>query len=111
MAPAPRFRQAIKRQRKSPGGKPTVKYKAKKPAKVLCALCGAKLNAVPNKSVAKLRKLSKTEKRPERAFGGVLCANCTQQLIKEKLRINAGTVSKSDVDFRHHKYIDAIKLG
>ncbi len=106
----PRFRQAIKRQRKSPTGKPVVKYKAAHPAKTLCALCASKLNAVPNRSTANLGKLSKTQKRPERKFGGVLCANCTQEIIKEKSRISAGTLSKTDVDFRHHKYISAIKL-
>ncbi len=110
MAPAPRFRQALKRQRKSPGGKVSQKYKTKKPAKVLCALCGAKLNAVPNKSTAEMRKLSKTEKRPQRVFGGVLCANCSRLVITEKTRVQSGALSKADVDFRHHKYIDAIKL-
>lgn len=110
MCPAPRFRQAKARVRKSPGGKKVLKYKAEKNAKATCALCEAKLNAVPNKSTGQMAKLSKTQKRPQRAFGGVLCSSCTHQIIKEKARLTKGEITEKDVDFNHFKYLAGYKI-
>ena len=50
--------------------------KRKKPSPAHCATCGNKLHAVPNRNVAEMKKLSKTQKRPERPYGGVLCGTC-----------------------------------
>ncbi len=107
--PAPRFRHEKKRMRASPSGKAVSKYKTKKPAKATCSICSKKLNAVPNRTPNEMGKLAKTEKRPQRAFGGILCNSCTQQIYKEKTRINAGTLSKSEVDFKHLKYLEQVK--
>ncbi len=50
-----------------------------------CARCGAILNGVPIKE-GERRKLPKTKKRPERMFGGVLCAKCLREILKEAVR-------------------------
>ncbi|MGC8851164.1 MAG: 50S ribosomal protein L34e [Candidatus Micrarchaeia archaeon] len=97
------------RQRRSVTGKKALKVKARKPAHAKCALCGAKLNAVPRKRKGELSKLAKTEKRPERKFGGILCANCTQTLLKERARLQAGVLNKEDVSLTHFKYINLMK--
>ena len=101
----PSLRFSKRRQRKSPSGKSIVKFKEKKPAHAKCGVCGGKLNAVPNKTKSQMRKLSKTQKRPERVFGGVLCHACTRRIIKEKTRVESGVLSKSDVDFRDLPYL------
>jgi len=84
--------------------------KAKKPSAATCALCGKTLAGVPRRGVHDKSKLSRTQKRPQRPFGGVLCANCTETVIKTKTRLELGAISKSDVDLRHAKYVDALKM-
>ncbi len=95
--------------RRTPGGRRAVHYKPKKPSKATCAICGAKLFAVPNRSIVGMRKLAKTEKRPERVFGGVLCGNCVQRLLKEKIRLQAGALTNEDIGVVRMKYIAMLK--
>lgn len=59
-------------------------YKRRKPAKAKCGKCGAILKGVPRATRSELANMSKTKKRPERPYGGVLCSKCTRALIKEK---------------------------
>ena len=56
-----------------------------------------------------MTKLSKTEKRPERVYGGVLCATCAQQIVKEKTRLASGVLLRSEVPITHLKYIEGLK--
>lgn len=85
-----------------PHGK--VIYKRDKPGKAECAHCGARLHGVPRKLGVELSKLSKTEKRPERPFGGVLCAKCTARLMKVEARIKHGLMDSSQADFKLLKF-------
>lgn len=103
--PAPRNRQATYRNRASPSGRKVLKKKQEKQAKARCAICKKLLGGVPNLAHAQLGKLAKTQKRPERAFGGVLCHACVAQVIKDKVRLQQGLISKEDVDFRRLKFI------
>jgi len=80
-------------------------YIKEKPAKTRCALCDKKLHGVPNRCRSELAKLAKTEKRPERPFGGVLCGTCTTRVVKAETRVKHGLMAKSDVDFRVLKYM------
>ncbi|HEV8289600.1 MAG TPA: hypothetical protein VGQ00_01460 [Candidatus Norongarragalinales archaeon] len=109
--PQPRFRSNSKkaRQRRSPGGASILIYKAKKPGKATCAICFSKLNAVPNLRKAEIRALSKTQKRPERVFGGVLCFDCTGDVLKAKTRLASGSIKREDVDLKLLKYVDQLK--
>ena len=107
--PAPRDRNASFRNRASPGGKKAQKRKADKQAKARCALCKSLLGGVPNRSHAGMSKLAKTQKRPERPFGGVLCPSCLSQVIRDKVRLQQGLLSKEDVDFRRLKFITSLK--
>ena len=72
---------------KTPGGKTRVMYKKRKPAKAKCAVCKAILAGVPRDRPYKIKKLSKTQKRPERPYGGVLCSRCLKKLMVEKARV------------------------
>lgn len=71
---------------KTPGGRVVLHYSLKKPKKSRCHQCGALLAGVARERPVGLSKLSKTEKRPERPYAGVLCAKCTRVLFKEKAR-------------------------
>lgn len=108
---APRLRSTSvrTRHRRSPGGKPVVIYKIRKPSRATCALCEEKLNAVPKRKGVELKKLSKTERRPERKFGGVLCASCTRAIIKFKTRLETGAISETDVPLNLLRYVNMLK--
>ncbi|OIO24540.1 hypothetical protein AUJ14_06070 [Candidatus Micrarchaeota archaeon CG1_02_55_22] len=83
--------------------------KRDKPAAAKCALCSAKLAGMPRLHSTQLKRLSKTEKRPERAFGGIICGKCVKRILTEKTRLENGSMTKHNVDFRHLKYIEAMK--
>ena len=104
-----RKRNSRVRTRSSPSGRLSVKRKAHRQAKARCALCDKLLGGVPNPSHSKLAKLSKTQKRPQRIFGGTLCYTCLSQVVKDKVRLQQGLISQEDIDFRRLKFISGMK--
>jgi len=85
--PSPKFRSRSLRRihvRKTIGK--TIHYKKRKPKIAHCAVCGAILKGVPRERPYKMRNIPKTQKRPERPYGGMLCSKCTRNLIKGKVR-------------------------
>jgi large subunit ribosomal protein L34e len=72
--------------RKTPGRRNVFHYEHKGPSKAVCAKCGAILHGVASERSYRMRQLSKTEKRPSRPYGGVLCSSCMRQLQKAKAR-------------------------
>ena len=85
-----------------PHGK--VIYKRDKPGKAECAHCNARLHGVPRKQGVELAKLSKTQKRPQRPFGGILCASCTSRLIKVETRLKNGVMQPGQEDYKLLKF-------
>jgi len=71
---------------KTPGGKTVVHYKKRKPGKAHCAECGALLSGIPRELPTKMKNMPKTEKRPQRAYGGYLCSKCARKKIIEEFR-------------------------
>ena len=86
--PRPALRTHSRRRvyRRTPGGRTVIHYEKYKPNPARCAMCGAILNGVPRLPPAKLRQLAKTEKRPERPYGGYLCHKCLAKALKEAIR-------------------------
>lgn len=72
--------------RKTPGGRTILMYKKRKPSKAHCACCGRVLNGVPRERPYVIKKLPKTQRRPERPYGGMLCSACTRKRIIEEAR-------------------------
>ena len=101
----PRFRTAKARKKKSPKGKEVRKYKNDKESARICAICSTKLHGVPRDK----KKLAKTEKRPERVFAGVLCANCVQSIIKDKVRLENGYLEEKNVSVKRLKFLKQLK--
>ena len=60
-------------------------YAKRKHSKAHCANCGAVLHGVATGPKYKMAKLSKTEKRPERPYAGMLCSRCQRLKIKESI--------------------------
>ena len=71
---------------KVPGGRTVIHFKKKKPGKAHCAECGSVLAGVPRESSLKMKNMAKTAKRPQRAFGGVLCSKCARKKIIDQAR-------------------------
>ena len=80
--------RTFKRRRiRTPGGELKVHYRKSNPKTAHCAKCGASLKGIPRARTAELKKLGKTEKRPSRPYGGVLCTKCSRELMKQKARV------------------------
>ena len=73
---------------KTPGGKTKIVYKRRKPSAAKCSGCRVVLKGVLKDLPYKVGKLSKTQRRPERPYGGVLCSKCMRKKILEKVRKN-----------------------
>jgi large subunit ribosomal protein L34e len=58
----------------------------RKPSIVRCAECGIRLHGMPRLRPSALKKLPKSKRRPNRPYGGYLCARCTRQLFKNKIK-------------------------
>jgi large subunit ribosomal protein L34e len=61
---------------RSPSGKVNLHLEKRKPIAPKCGSCGAILKGVARVRASMLKTLSKTKKRPERPYGGVLCGKC-----------------------------------
>lgn len=66
---------------KTPGGKTNLTFRTRKNARPTCGDCGAVLKGIPRVSIC---KLTKTQRRPERPYGGVLCSKCTRKKMVQK---------------------------
>ena len=68
-----------------PSGETRLRFRKRATAKPSCGSCGSVLPGVPRARVNQLRKLAKTERRPERPFGGVLCSKCLRlEMLKRE---------------------------
>ena len=70
-----------------PSGRTVIKQKRERVGISVCANCKGQLHGMMRLQPIDVKKLSKTEKRPTRAYGGYLCGNCTKELFKEKARM------------------------
>ncbi len=109
---SPMKRRLKKIIRRTPGGRVVVHYKRGKTGKHHCAICGKPLHGVPHgKRPAQVRKLAKTERRPERIFAGILCPECTRRVIEYAFYVKHGVMEMRDVDMRYRKYVEqALKV-
>lgn len=85
-APNKRSRTYRRSQVRMPGGENKVVYTLRKPKVAKCGNCNAVLHGAPRLRPNDLKKIAKTEKRPERPYGGVLCSSCARQKIKLMVR-------------------------
>jgi len=71
---------------RTPGSKTVVHYRKRQPGKAICGECHKVLPGTARGNPSDLGKLSKTQKRPERPFGGVLCTSCSRKKIIQEAR-------------------------
>lgn len=75
------FRRVYKR---TPGSVAVLTHVRRKPAKHKCAKCGTVLAGTARELPYK--KLTLSQKRPTRPFGGYMCSSCTRKVLREKAR-------------------------
>ena len=85
---APKDRTSSKRKVvvKTPGGTVKIHRRKYRPSKPLCSECGTELLGVARGTPVKVAKLSKTQRRPERPYGGVLCTKCMRKKFVKEAR-------------------------
>jgi large subunit ribosomal protein L34e len=99
----------IKRVR-TPGGRLKIVEKPKKTEKHKCAICKKILHGMPHgKRPVEVRKLAKTERRPERIFGGNICPDCLKQVIHEAVLVEKGDKTIEEVPFKMIPYVEVIR--
>lgn len=75
--PRPGHRSRSKRRKfvRIPSGKTVIRYEKRHKGFYKCAVCGKPLSGVPREP----SKFPKNQRRPERAYGGYLCADCLRR--------------------------------
>jgi large subunit ribosomal protein L34e len=74
---------------RTPSGRLVVHYEKRRPGAAKCSVCGRPLNGVPPLRPSEMSKLAKTEKRPERMYGGAVCPSCLARGLREAARAQA----------------------
>ena len=103
------YKRRLKQVRvRTPGGRLALHIRKEKTGKHVCALCGRPLHGVPHgKRPSEVRKLSKSERRPERIFAGVLCADCERKVMEIAFYVKIGEKDISTVDIKMRPYVRA----
>ena len=77
----PSLRSGKRKIRKTPKQHYKIISVKKKHNKPVCAECGAILHGTARGSPHEVRKLSKSQRRPSRPYGGYLCSRCLTRRI------------------------------
>ena len=75
-----------------------IHYRRASPSQPHCAICRQELNGISTKGGSSRRSNS-------RLFGGVLCANCTAEIIKLGSRVEHGDMRLTDIGIRQRSYV------
>ncbi|MBN2052200.1 50S ribosomal protein L34e [Candidatus Woesearchaeota archaeon] len=81
-----RSRSLRRIKKKLPGGSTKLVYAKRQPGTTKCSICHIELKGIPRMRPFEARNMAKTKKRPERAYGGFLCANCLREKLKQEAR-------------------------
>lgn len=71
---------------KAPGNTIKVHYRRRKPSAATCCVYGTPLAGVPRGTSTEMRNMPKSQKRPERPYGGVLSSKAMREKMKQKAR-------------------------
>lgn len=71
----------------TPGGRNVTHFKAEKAGRATCGRCGNSLSGVATGSATKMRNMTGSQKVPQRPYGGVLCPECMDSLVRYSTRM------------------------
>jgi large subunit ribosomal protein L34e len=100
--PKPMYRSNSfkKSHRITKSGRNVIHYKRAKNSMPHCAICRAELNGI-----SLSRTGGKSRRTNSRLFGGVLCANCTADIVKLGSRVERGDMTLSDIGMKQRAYV------
>lgn len=84
--PMLRTRSRKKVKKRVPGGKTVIHYREGKTGRKACARCERPLGGTPSATSSGIKKMSKSEKVPKRAYAGTLCPACLEDLLRYETR-------------------------
>jgi len=69
---------------KTPGGKVVTHYRRRKPSYAVCPITGKRLLGVPRDTPANIAKLTRSQRKPSRPYGGCLSSEAMRKVLTEK---------------------------
>lgn len=79
-------------------GRNVIHYRRAAPSMPHCAICRNELNGISSSG-------GKSRRTNNRLFGGVLCANCTAEVVKLGSRVEHGDMKLSDIGIKQRQYV------
>jgi large subunit ribosomal protein L34e len=79
-------------------GRHVIHFKRGKDSFPHCAICRMELNGISIKG-------GKSRRTNSRLFGGVLCANCTADVVKLGSRVEHGEMKLDDISIKQRAYV------
>lgn len=76
----------------TPGGRNVTHFRSEKPGKGVCGRCGGQLSGVSLGSATEARNMPASSKAPARPFGGVLCSDCLDELVRYVTRMEVKNI-------------------
>jgi large subunit ribosomal protein L34e len=98
--PKPKDRTRKRTFKRTPGGKLKMRTKVARKHVPACSMCGSNL-----KGTSYSRHCRKTERRPERPFGGHMCHKCTERVFVYRTRVKNNDMKASEVPILFQKYL------
>jgi len=92
-------------QVRTPGGSIVTHYKYKTHSKHICAICKTELAGKPRGRPVEIRRLSKSERIPERPFGGMLCSRDSRMILGYRARLKHGIIKQGDVPISLREFV------
>jgi len=96
--PMHRSRSFKKFNRITKTGRNVIHYRRAPPSQPHCAICRIELNGISKKG-------GRSRRTNSRLFGGVLCANCTADIVKLGSRVEQGDMRLTDIGMRQRAYV------
>lgn len=93
-----RSRSFKRAHRVTPKGRHVIHYRRAKASMPHCAICRMELNGISVKG-------GKSRRTNSRLFGGVLCANCTADIVKLGSRVEQGDMKLNDIGMKQKAYV------
>ncbi len=90
---------------RTPGNRIVRHKRREKTSKHVCGLCGSVLSGVPRGKGSEIKKMTHSQRKPSRPFGGQLCSRCTRNIIKLRAKLNAKLIEQKDVPIRLRSYV------
>jgi len=71
---------------RTPPGKIKFHYRRERVQIAKCANCKSQMRGIRRLIPSEFKKLAKSDRRPERPYGGYFCSSCSKEIFRERVR-------------------------